>query len=284
MEFDIELDRAGERLGTYAFLKTAEDTANSAYQRMIGRYRNAASRAGQAASFIRPEIMAIPAAKMKKFLAAKELAPHRITLERMLRYKPHTLSHRRRKTAGDAGRNVGNRQPGVSPTGRRRSEIRHGEKRKRRAGRAEQRHVQLFLHSPKRAVRKNAFHQYYAQYKGHENSLAATLAGSIQRDVYYAKARGYSSALGASLFHDNVPASVYDNLIAAVHKHLPALYRYFELRRRKMKLPDIHHYDTYVPILSELETQAHLGSGGESGRQVARTAGQRILRRAGSAA
>ena len=78
LEFDIGFDRAGERLGTYAFLKTTEDTANSAYQRMIGRYRNAASRAGQAASFIRPEIMAIPAATMKKFLAAKELAPHRV--------------------------------------------------------------------------------------------------------------------------------------------------------------------------------------------------------------
>ena len=113
----------------------------------------------------------------------------------------------------------------------------------------------LFLHSPKRTVRKAAFHQYYAQFKGHENTLAATLAGSMQRDVYYAKARGYNSALAGALFSDNVPNSVYDNLIAAVHKHLPALYRYYELRRRKMKLPDIHHYDTYVPILSELETQ-----------------------------
>ena len=119
----------------------------------------------------------------------------------------------------------------------------------------------LFLHSPKRRVRKKAFHQYYAQFKAHENTLAATLAGSIQRDVYYAKARGYTSALGASLFHDNVPVSVYDNLIASVHRHLPALYRYYDLRRRKMKLDDIHHYDTYVPILSELETQAHLGTG-----------------------
>jgi oligoendopeptidase F len=113
----------------------------------------------------------------------------------------------------------------------------------------------MFLHSPKRAIRKNAFHQYYAQYKGHENSLAATLAGSIQRDVYYAQARGYKNSLGAALFHDNVPAAVYDNLIGAVHKNLPALYRYFELRRRKMKLPDIHHYDTYVPILSDLESK-----------------------------
>ncbi len=78
-KFDIELDRAAERLGTYAFLKTAEDTANSTYQRMQGRYQNAASRAGQVASYIRPEIMAIPAAKMKKYLAAKELAPYRLS-------------------------------------------------------------------------------------------------------------------------------------------------------------------------------------------------------------
>src|SRR3954464_1432622 len=63
-EFDIRMDRAADRLGTYAFLKTAEDTANSAYQRMMGRFRNAASRAGQAASYIRPEIMAIPTATM----------------------------------------------------------------------------------------------------------------------------------------------------------------------------------------------------------------------------
>ena len=77
----------------------------------------------------------------------------------------------------------------------------------------------------------------------------------MQKDVYYAKARNYPSAREASLFHDNVPVSVYDNLIAAVHGKLPALYDYFELRRRKMKLKDIHHYDTYVPILSELDTR-----------------------------
>ena len=255
LEFDIEFDRVGERLGTYAFLKTAEDTANSAYQRMIGRYRNAASRAGQAASYIRPEIMAIPAAKMKKFLAAKELAPHRITLERMLRYKPHTLTTGEEKllamqaemseTANQVFRQLTD------------ADLKFGTVQNEKGEQVELSNATfcMFLHSPKRAVRKNAFHQYYAQYKAHENSLAATLAGSIQRDVYYAKARGYSSALGASLFHDNVPAAVYDNLIASVHKHLPALYRYYELRRRKMKLPDIHHYDTYVPILSELESK-----------------------------
>src|SRR5262249_2398025 len=105
-----------------------------------------------------------------------------------------------------------------------------------------------FLHSADRDGRKKAFHPYYEQFKGHENSLSAALASSVQKDVYYAKVRGYPSAREASLFHDNVPVSVYDNLVSAVHGKLPALYKYFELRRRKMKLRDIHHYDTYVPI------------------------------------
>jgi oligoendopeptidase F len=109
------------------------------------------------------------------------------------------------------------------------------------------------LHSPSREVRKTAFHQYYSVFQAHENTLAATLSSSVQRDVYYAKARGYESARAAALFPDNVPASVYDNLIAEVRRRLPALYRYFELRRRKMKLKEIRHYDTYVPILSELD-------------------------------
>jgi oligoendopeptidase F len=104
-------------------------------------------------------------------------------------------------------------------------------------------------------VRKKAFHQYYEQFQAHENTLAASLSGSVQRDVYYAKVRGYDSSLAEALFADNVPLSVYDNLIASVHRHLPALYEYYELRRRTMRLPEVHHYDTYVPILNELETR-----------------------------
>ena len=88
----------------------------------------------------------------------------------------------------------------------------------------------------------------------------------MQRDVYYAKARNYKSAIESALFPDNVPMSVYDNLIKSVHENLPALYRYYDLRRRKMKLKDIHHYDTYVPILSESGKEAHVGSGGERRR------------------
>ncbi len=255
LEFDIEFERAGERLGTYAFLKTAEDTANSDYQRMIGRYRNVASRAAQASSFIRPEIMDIPAEKMDAFLVAKALAPHRLTLERVLRYRPHTLGKNEEKLlAMQSEMSEAANQVFRQLTD---ADMKWGMIKNERGELIElgNSSFSAFLHSPSRAVRKKAFHEYYKQFAAHENTLAAALSGSVQRDVYYARARSYPSALDAALFHDKVPPAVVENLIAAVHRHLPALYRYYDLRRRSMKLKDIHHYDTYVPILSELNVR-----------------------------
>jgi oligoendopeptidase F len=252
-KFDIKFDRQAERLSTYAFLKTTEDTANSDYQRMMGRFQHASSEAGQAASFIRPEIMAIPAKKFDEFLKSKSLAPYKLMLERMVRYRPHTLSNAEEKLLA--------MQSQMSDTANHTfrqltdADFKFGMVKNEKGESVELSHssYSALLHSPKRAVRKNAFHQYYSVYEGHENALAATLSGSVQRDIYYAKARGYNSAIEAALFHDDVPLSVYDNLIAAVRAKLPALYRYYDLRRRKMKLKDIHHYDTYVPILSDLD-------------------------------
>ncbi len=255
LDFDHEFDRLGERLGTYSFLKTTEDQANSVYQRMSGRYRSVASRAAQAASFIRPEIMTISAAKLKTILAAKEIAPYRLQLERILRYKPHTLSK--------GEENLLAMQSEMSETANlvfrqlNDADLKFGFVKNEKGDSIELNPATFssLLYSPKRAVRKAAFHQFYSQYKAHENTLTATLAGSIQRDVYYAKARGYASARAASLFHDNMPEAVYDNLIGSVHKHLPTLFRYYEIRRRKMRIPEIHHYDTYVPILSDIESR-----------------------------
>jgi len=255
LTFDTEIDLLADRLGTFAFLKTAEDQANSVYQRMLGRYRNVASKAGQAASFIRPEIMAIPAEKMQKFLNSKELVPFRLVLERILRYQPHTLSQSEEKllamqsemasTAGQVFRQLSD------------ADLKFGFVKNEKGESVELNNATFsaFLHSPSRSVRKKAFHQYYHQFTAHENTFAATLAGSVQRDVYYAKARSYPSAREASLFHDNMPTSVYDNLIAAVRRHLPTVHQYYDIRRRKMRLSELHQYDTYVPILSDMESR-----------------------------
>ena len=255
LKFDADFERTAERLGTYAFLKTTEDQANSEYQRMQGRYQNAASRAGQAASFMRPEILAIPAAKWREFLAAKPLKSYRVLLERMRRFKPHTLTKREENLLAMQSEMAAATNKVFTQLNN--ADLKFGLVKNDKGEQIELSHATFatLLHSPKRTVRKAAFEQYYTQFAAHENTLAATLAGSIQRDVYYAKARGYKSSLDAALFPDNVPAAVYDNLVASVRTHLPAVHRYLDVRRRKMKLPDIHHYDTYVPILTELDTR-----------------------------
>ncbi len=255
LQFDLDVDRAGDRLGTYAMLKTAEDQSNSVYQRMQGRFTQVVSRAAQAGSYIRPEVLAVPQAKMEEFLQDPALAPYKLLLTRILRYKPHTLGQKEEKLlamqtemAEAAGRIF--RQ--LNDT-----DIKFGTVKNEKGQPIELSHGTFItlLYSPDRDVRATAFHTYYEQYKAHEHTLAASLNASVERDVYYAKVRNYPSALEAALFPDQVPASVYDNLIASIHGQLPALHHYYDVRRRKMQLKDIHHYDTYVPILAEMRSR-----------------------------
>ncbi len=252
IKFDLDLNRAAERLGTYATLKSSEDQADGVYQRMKMRFTQAASLANQASSFIRPEILAIPDEKAKLFLDSPAIAPYRLLLSRIMRYKPHTLSDREERLLAMQGEMA--EAPSQIFRQLNDADIKFDAVVNERGESVELSHGKFIamLNSPNREVRANAFHTYYAQYKKHANTLAATLNASIQRDVYYAKARNYPSALEAALFPDSLPKSVFDNLIASVHKRLPSLYRYYDLRRRKMGLKDIHHYDTYAPILSSL--------------------------------
>jgi oligoendopeptidase F len=253
LKFDEELEIIGEKLGNYAFLRTSEDTADSASQGMYLRFMGVASRAGQEGSFARPEILAISDAKLKKFLSEKILAPYRLLLDRLVRYKPHTLTPgEERLLAMQAEMSEGANQIfgklndadlkfGTIELDGETIELSHSS-------------FSRCLDSANRDVRKKAFHQLYAEYQDHAQTLAACLNASVARDVYYARSRNYSSTLESSLFPDHVPLSVYDNLIKTVHQYLPSVHRYLEVRRRALKLRDLHMYDTYVPIVSKIQT------------------------------
>jgi oligoendopeptidase F len=253
LAFDLNIDRDGDRIGTYAFLRAAEDQGAADAQRMVGRFQHVATRASEAASFLRPEILAIPATTLLAWMELPELAAFRLLLERLVRTRPHVLSEPEEKllamqgtfagTAGKVFRQLtdADLKFGTVTTG---------------AGEQIELSNATFvtlLHDPVPAVRKTAFQQYYAQYQAHSNTLAATLSGSNERDIYSARVRGYASAVDAALFADNVPLAVYDQLIAAVRAHLPAVHRYYDVRRRILGLDAIHHYDCYVPLVPQLE-------------------------------
>lgn len=250
---DLAFDREGDRLGTYAQLRASEDLASADAQRMVGRFQHVSTRAGEAASFLRPEIMAIPPATLSAWMALPVLEPYRLLLERIIRTRPHTLSEPEEKllamqgtfagTAGKVFRQLTD------------ADLKFGSVITGTGERIELSNATFttLLHDASPDVRRTAFQQYYAQYEAHANTLAATLSGSNERDIYAARVRRYPSAVEAALHGDNVPLAVYDNLVAAVRTHLPAVHRYYDLRKRVLGLAEIHHYDCYVPLVPELE-------------------------------
>ena len=248
-DFEVEFEMLGERLGVYAFLRSTEDVANSHYQGMVAQFTYLATQASEAASFIAPEIQAIPKKKMTAFLKMRVLDPYRLHLEKLLRYRPHILSENEERVLAMQGEVAGSSSQIFSQLND--ADLRFGFVENEKGEKIEltQSSFRGLLESPKRSVRKDAFKKFYKQYAGHANTLAATLSSSVLQDVYNARVRNHRSALDAALFADKVPASVYDNLIDAVHDNLDTMYRYLDIRKRALRLKELHAYDTAVPIV-----------------------------------
>ena len=254
LEFEKQLDLKIERVAHFASLQLAEDSANAEYLARMAQLQNLLTKISEAASFISPEIQVIPDETFTRFLESPALAEWKTRLRKLRRYKPHVLSEAEERllalgsTALDGYDDTfsqltnvdmkfgalidedGNERPLTQST------------------------FSSFLIKREPALRKNAFHQFYAEFQDHQFTLASSLAYSVKADVYRARARNYPSALEASLFHDDVPRSVYEGLIAAVRAGLAPLFRYYELRRRVLGLDELHQYDTYVPLVAEIET------------------------------
>ncbi len=253
LTFDSDFDRQSEKLLLYAYLKSVEDVTNSFYQGMKDEISMALAAAGQAASFARPEILAAPKSVWKERMASPRLARWHRVLSELLRMKPHSLSGKEERIIALSA------EMGQTPSKAFRlltdADFTFGTVKDENGVEKPLTHetFSLFLHSPDRAVRKKAFETFYKTFDGHKNSLAALLEGSVRGDIFHAKARNYESALDAALFAENIPARVYENLIQSIRRALPTLYRYYELRRKKMRLSKIHFYDTYVPIQSDVK-------------------------------
>jgi len=253
LEFDKEIELRAERLGHYASLRVSEDSADAANLKRNGEFDNLLTKVAEAAAFISPEIQAIDDSTFAAWLDDTLLAEWRIRLARIRRLRPHTLSvPEERILALGASAIYGHHETFSQLTN---VDMKFGViKDETGADRPlSQSSFSSFLYKRDPAVRRLAFQQFYAEFRDHAYTLASSLAHSVRADVFSARARHYSSARDAALFRDDVPPAVYDNLISTVRANLAPLFRYFQLRRRVLKLDEIHHYDTYVPMVSELD-------------------------------
>ena len=255
LEFEKSIDLKLERLYHFASLQLAEDSANNEYLARVGQIQNLLTKIGETAAFVVPEIQAIDDEKFAKFMVDPALADWRIKLRKIRRLKPHVLSEPEERilALGAAALN------GYDDTFSQLTDVdmKFGSLADE-TGRGKpltQSSFGSFLNKRDPELRKRAFHQFYAEFQDHQYTLATSLAYSVKADVFRARAKNYSSALEAALFPDNVPVGVYDRLINSVRAHVEPLFRYFELRRHVLGLKELHHYDTYVPLVAEIETQ-----------------------------
>ena len=254
LEFEKTLDQKIERLYHYASLQLAEDNAHSDYLARMGQLQNLFTKISEAVSFLGPEIQAIPDDKFAQFLEDPALVSWKTALKKIRRMKPHVLSEREERllALGSSALN------GYDDTFSQLTDVdmkfgvlldEKGEQKP-----LTQSSFSSFLVKQDHGLRKRAFHQFYEEFQDHQFTLASSLSYSVKADVFRARARNYSSALEASLFRDDIPPGVYDGLISAVRKNLAPLFRYYELRRRVLGLDELHHYDTYVPLVPEIDS------------------------------
>jgi len=255
LEFEKSLDLKIERVYNYASLQLAEDSANPEYLSRMGQLQNLLTNVSEAASFLVPEIQAIDDEKFAEFLEYPALTSWRTKLRKIRRMKPHILSEPEERLLALGSAALDGYDETFSQLTN--VDMKFGslldEKGDERP--LSQSSFGSFLVKRDHALRKRAFHQFYAEFQDHQYTLAASLAYSVKSDVFRARARRYSSALEASLFKDDVPIAVYDGLIRSVRANREPLFRYYELRRRTLGLSELHHYDTYVPLVAEIETR-----------------------------
>jgi oligoendopeptidase F len=247
-----ELQLLNDRVFVYARMRRDENNADPVYQAYTDRAMALGTEVYAAISFIVPEIISIPEEKLRSFLEENnELKLYEQFINEIMRQKQHILSEKEDQILALSAE-VGH-APSDIFTMLNNADIKfpfikdeNGEEIELTKGR-----YIKFLESRDRRVRKEAFHALYSSYNKQKNTLAATLTGSIKKDKFYSSVRKYDSRLEAALDSDNISTDVYDNLIETVGKNLHLLHRYLRLRKKALKLDELHMYDIYVPIVEE---------------------------------
>ena len=249
-----KLDEIGlmlERLYVYARMGRDMDNANGVYQALTDRVSTLAVKISTAQSFLNPTLLKMDCKKLRSYLdECPEMSDYRFYIEDLLRSKEHILSDEEERLlslAGDFSDGAHDIFMMLNNADLRFSKIEHNGKEYPLT------HASYieYMQSEDRELRKKAYEAFYEEFKQHKNTIAATYATSVKKDVFYAKARKFDSPIESALFSDDVDVSVYDKLISDIHRHLPTMHRFVSLRKRLLGYDELHMYDIYAPLVPE---------------------------------
>lgn len=255
LDAGTHLGRKLSNLYCYASLRRSEDTRAEAGQSMYARISAKYVQAMAAISFAEPEILSLPEETLTAIVEDEQLADHKFTMENLLRQKPHTLSAPEEKLLATLGEALG--APAEIADNLQDADLVFDAVQDGDGNTVEvtgSNYIMLQM-SPDRILRKNAFISFYKGYRQHINTFAAAYSGAVKAATAEAAIRHYDSSRAMSMAGENIPTEVYDNLIATVRKHMPAMYRYVALRKKILGIDELHYYDVYAPLVGEVKVR-----------------------------
>ena len=252
---DKLLERIG-KLYTYSHMRYDQDTTNSFYQGLDDRMKNMYSQAASQLAFIVPEILSLDESQVTSFLSEKpELKLYEHALAEINLQRPHVLTAEQEALLAEASEvmdassntfgmlnNADLEFPSIKDENGTEVEITHG------------RYIR-FLESEDPRVRHDAFKAVYKTYGDFKNTFSSTLSGNVKKDNFNARVRKYDSARHAALSANNIPESVYDNLVNTVTDNLHLLHRYIKLRKKVLGLDELHMYDLFTPLVKDVKME-----------------------------
>ncbi|MBO4377410.1 MAG: oligoendopeptidase F, partial [Clostridia bacterium] len=240
-------------LFSYAMKSHDSDGSNGEYTAWLGRVQTVAVGIQAAGSYLEPELLAMPEEQLKALRAEPAMQDYTVYIDEVLRNRAHTLPAEQEQllamvsdslaSPSNAFRTLSDVElpmPMVPDEDGGEIRLSHGK-------------YQALLRSRKREVREAAFKGMHSTYGAFGGTIAALYSGSVKRHVFNARVRHYGSALESALDPDQVPVSVYDNLLKEVDGAIPTLNRYLEIRKRLLNVDELHLYDLYVPMIGSVD-------------------------------
>lgn len=256
LRLDDDMTVVLEALVNYAQRRNDEDTRDAKYQDMVSRMEMLFVDISGASAFVTPELLSFDDETMERFFREQpEMELYRLCIDRVRRRRAHILSEAEERIMALTGEMTGSpdnifsmfndadlKFPDATDKDGNKHQVTHGS------------YIPL-MHSNDRELRKSAFESLYGVYENFRNTSAAVLSSQVKCLTFRARARNYENTLQAALDGNEVPVEVYKQLIEAVHENMHYMYKYVKLRKKLLGVDELHAYDLYAPIVSDIEVK-----------------------------
>ncbi len=254
LKYDEEVSRKLEKIYYYAHLNYDADTLDEKYKVMTNKVSDLFTKYNELSSFVVPEILKLDEEKLNTFYKDEEkLEDYRFSIENIYRFKNHTLDEEKEKMLSNLSKCLSNPEETYEALTDSDFEYDYITDEKGNKVKFNESNYSLFIKSKDRSVRKKAFEMLHNKYKKYIRTITSTYKGEVENNVVLAKIRNYDSAISASLYSDNVPVDIYNNLIKVVNDNMNVLYDYYDLKKEILSLDRLHMYDTYVEIINKID-------------------------------